>query len=181
MNTGHRLFFALVPGARIRKRIEQVQSDLRVTGRAATPHQFHATLAFLGMQQPEQIPQIESIASRLSFEHCKIVMDRIGRFKRAGVLWLGASRIPQPLVRFQQSLVEALLDAGIGHDRKAWEFHITLYRKMRMRSPIMNPVAIEWSLHGFELIESVSIRSGVEYHSIGHWKAQSGGDISGDV
>jgi len=181
MNTSHRLFFALVPGAGICKSIEQVQSDLQATGRAAKPHQFHATLAFLGMQQPHQIPQIESVASRLSFERCKIVMDCIGRFSRAGVLWLGASRIPEPLMQFQQSLVEALLDAGIGHDRKAWKFHITLYRKMRMPPPIMDPVAIEWSLDGFELIESVSIRSGVEYHSIGHWKAQSGRVNSGDV
>jgi 2'-5' RNA ligase len=181
MNKGHRLFFALVPDARVRAGIEQVQSDLQVTGRAAKPHQFHATLAFLGMQQPDRISDIQAVASRISFERCGIVLDRIGRFGRAGVLWLGASRIPDPLMRVQNSLVDALLDAGIGHDRKAWKFHITLYRKMRMSSPIMDPVPIEWSLAGFDLIESVSVRSGVEYHSIGHWKARSGGEISSDV
>jgi 2'-5' RNA ligase len=181
MNRGHRLFFALVPDAGVQKGIEQVQNGMRVTGRAAKPHQFHATLAFLGMQQPERVPEIREVASRLSFESCKIVMDSIGCFRRAGVLWLGASRIPDPLMQFQHKLVGALLDAGIGHDRKAWKFHITLYRKLRMPSPIMDPVAIEWCLGGFDLIESVSIRSGVEYHSIGHWQAQSGGDLSGEM
>jgi hypothetical protein len=44
---------------------------------------------------------------------------------------------------------------------------------LRMPSSIMDPVAIEWSLNGFELIESISVGNGVEYHSIGHWKARS--------
>ena len=68
---------------------------------------------------------------------------------------------------------DALLEAGIGHDRKDWKFHVTLYRKMRKPSSIMDPVAIEWPLNGFDLIESVSVGNGVEYHSIGHWKARS--------
>jgi 2'-5' RNA ligase len=86
---------------------------------------------------------------------------------------MGVSEIPAALRDFQNSLVGAMLEAGIGHDRKTWRFHVTLYRKLRMPSPIMDPVAIEWSLNGFELIESVSVGNGVEYHSIGHWKARS--------
>ena len=175
MSSGHRLFFALVPDLAVRKGIERIQASLNVAGRAAKPHQFHATLAFLGLQPPELISQIRAIASRLTFEPCSIVLDRFGRFRRAGVLWLGASEIPDPLKRFQHSLVDALLQEGIGYDKKAWNFHVTLYRKMRKPAPIMDPDAIEWSLDGFDLIESVSVRSGVEYHSIGHWKARPGG------
>jgi len=173
VNKGHRLFFAVVPDRAVRRRIGQVQQSLAVSGRAAKPGQFHATLAFLGMQQPDVIPQIRDIASRLTFQPCRIEMDRFGQFRRAGVLWLGASEVPAALRDFQNTLVAALLEAGIGHDRKAWKFHITLYRKMRKPPPIMDPAAIEWSLNGFELIESVSVGNGVEYHSIGHWKAGS--------
>ncbi len=175
MSKGHRLFFALVPDAPVRKRIERIQNSLPDAGRAAKPHQFHATLAFLGLQPPGLIPEIRAIASRLSFRPCRIVMDRFGQFKRAGVLWLGAGEIPAQLARFQQSLVDALLEEGIGYDKKAWNFHVTLYRKMRNPAPIMDPDTIVWSLDGFDLIESVSVRSGVEYHSIGHWKARPGG------
>jgi 2'-5' RNA ligase len=175
MSKGHRLFFALVPDLAVRKGIERIQASLNVAGRAAKPHQFHATLAFLGLQPPELISQIRAIASRLTFEPCSIVLDRFGRFRRAGVLWLGASEIPDQLNRFQHSLVDALLEEGIGYDKKAWNFHVTLYRKMRKPAPIMDPEAIEWLLDGFDLIESVSVRSGVEYHSIGHWKARPGG------
>jgi 2'-5' RNA ligase len=173
VSKGHRLFFAVLPGRDTRQRLEQVQQDLAVSGRAAKPGQFHATLAFLGMQQADVIPEIHQIASRLPFKPCRILMDRFGQFGRAGVLWLGASVIPAALLDFQNSLVDALLEAGIGHDRKAWKFHITLYRKLRKPSSIMDPVAIEWRLNGFDLIESASVGNGVEYHSIGHWKARS--------
>jgi 2'-5' RNA ligase len=173
VNKGHRLFFAVVPDPAVRQRVAQVQRSFADAGRAARPEQFHATLAFLGMQEPDVIPRIHEIASNLTFEPCRIVMDRFGLFKRAGVLWLGASEIPASLREFQNSLVSELLDAGIGHDRKPWKFHVTLYRKLRKPCSIMDPVAIGWSLNGFELIESVNVGNGVEYHSIGHWEAQA--------
>ena len=70
-------------------------------------------------------------------------------------------------------LVGALLDAGIGYDRKPWTFHLTLYRKLRKAPGIMDPVAIDWALDGFSLIESVGVKNGVEYHALGRWQAGS--------
>jgi len=172
MSKGHRLFFALVPDDIVRQQVEQVQRSLALPGRAANPMQFHATLSFLGMQPAELIPEIQSIAAGLSFRSCRIVMNRFGQFRRAGVAWLGASEIPQELLEFQEALVSALLAGGIGHDRKAWKFHITLYRKMRKQGPIMAPVEIDWRLNGFDLIESINIGNGVKYNSIGHWNAE---------
>jgi 2'-5' RNA ligase len=171
VSKGHRLFFALVPDEAVRARVTRLQRTLAVAGRAARPHQFHATLAFLGMQRTELIPEITQIAFGLNFPRCRIVMDRVGSFKRTGVLWLGVSETPEVLAAFQHSLVGALLEAGIGYDRKPWKFHLTLYRKMRKRPVIMDPVAIEWRLRGFSLVESIGVKNGVEYHEIGHWEA----------
>lgn len=173
MSKPHRLFFALEPDPAVRQQVESLQKGLEVEGRAARPHQFHVTLAFLGMQQAELIPDILGIASKLSFEPCRIVMDQVSRFKRSGVLWLGASEVPAALMDFQSSLVGGLLDAGIGYDRKPWKFHLTLYRKMRTAPVIMHPVEIEWRLKGFSLIESVGVKNGVEYHPVGRWQAGS--------
>jgi len=171
MNAAHRLFFALVPGRAVSARIAELQDSLPVTGRAASPHQFHATLAFLGMQRHEIIPVIREIAAGLTFSPCRLELDTIGQFRHAGVLWLGVSEVPAALQEFQRLLVEALAHARIGHDPKPWEFHVTLYRKLRKAPPIMNPAAIEWTVDGFELVESVNVGNGVEYHSIGRWKA----------
>jgi 2'-5' RNA ligase len=167
----HRLFFALVPGAAVRRRVCDLQRSLGVEGRVVSPPNLHVTLAFLGMQEAAVIPQVCRIAARLAFPGCRVVLDSLGQFGRGRVLWLGCSAVPEQLRGFQQSLVDGLTAAGIGHDPKPWQFHLTLYRRLRTPLPKLGPVAIEWALDGFELIESVGARSGVEYHSIGRWKA----------
>ena len=169
----HRLFFALNPDDRVRRRVGEFQKHLDTGGRAVPAPNFHVTLAFLGMQPPDVIPPVRNIASQLAFEPCRLTLDSIGQFRQAGVLWLGTKQVPPELQEFQQALVDRLLRAEIGYDRKPWKFHLTLYRKMRKQPPIIEPVNIEWTLNGFSLIESISVNRGVEYHSIGHWEAQS--------
>lgn len=172
MSGSHRLFFALVPDAAVRARVAEVQLHLEVGGRPVKPANFHVTLAFLGMQRAALIPRILDVAAGLHFEPCRVAIDQVGAFTRAGVLWLGVSEPPRSLLRFQQALMEGLRAAGIGHDPKPWTFHLTLYRRLRKPPPNMGPVAIEWALEGFDLVESVGARTGVEYHSIGHWKGR---------
>ena len=102
-----------------------------------------------------------------------MVLDQLGSFRRTGVLWLGASTIPAALQDFHQSLIEAIESSGIDRDRKQWKLHLTLYRRLRKPPPIMEIVPVTWPLDGFSLIESVSVKSGVEYHRQGHWKSGS--------
>lgn len=167
----HRLFFALNPDEGTRRQVAEFQKALALEGRPVPPENFHVTLAFLGMQQAETIPKARAIAAKLTFPACDVVLNTPGRFKRAGVLWLGASVIPDALSTFQNQLVGSLLEGGIGYDRKPWKFHLTLYRKMRKQAAIMQTVAINWHISGFSLVESVSVRNGVEYHTLGHWKS----------
>jgi 2'-5' RNA ligase len=167
----HRLFFALVPDERVRAEVARIQSGLGAAGRAVPPPNFHVTLAFLGLQPTAVIPEICALAGRLQLEPCRVVMDEVGRFPRAGVMWLGASTLPDPLRRFQQDLLAALEAAEIGHDPKPWTFHLTLYRRLRKPFPTLPSVAIEWAISGFDLVESAAARKGVEYHSIGYWSA----------
>lgn len=167
----HRIFFALNTDDHVRREVAAVQHSCGVDGRAVPPANFHVTLAFLGMQEASVIPRVCELASTLSFKPCEAVLDHLGCFKRAGVLWLGASSVPESLARFQHDLVGALLDAGIGYDRKPWKLHLTLYRKMRKAPPTMDPIEVRWRLNSFSLVESVSVNRGVEYHDIGCWKA----------
>lgn len=178
MSDKHRLFFALVPDHAVRRQVHDIQQLLGIDGRAVSPANLHVTLAFLGMQDAAAIPRISAVAAGLSFEPCRVVLDHLGVFGRGSVLWLGAATIPAVLHSFQQALVAALTAAGIGHDPKPWKLHLTLYRRLRNTPPKLGPVAIEWRLRGFDLIESVGAKNGVEYHSIGHWEAAGRGDCS---
>lgn len=169
----HRLFFALVPPPAVRRQVHRVQRALDCGGRPVKAENLHVTLAFLGMQDAAVIPTITDIAGGLSFPPCRVALDHLGQFGRGSVLWLGAADIPDALRTFQQELVGALTAAGIGHDPKPWKLHLTLYRRLRKPLPTLDSVAIEWRLDGFELIESVGARNGVEYRSLAHWKARS--------
>jgi 2'-5' RNA ligase len=167
----HRLFFALVPDDNVRRAVRTVQGSLALDGRPVAARNLHVTLAFLGMQDAAVIPTVCEIAAGLPFAPCKVMFDHLGQFGRGRVLWLGVECVPAALQEFQRSLVDALTAAGVGHDPKPWKFHLTLYRRLRMPLPTLGPVAIEWALTGFELIESVGAKNGVEYHSIGQWNA----------
>lgn len=168
-----RLFFALNPGPQVREEVAAVQRNCGADGRAVPAANFHVTLAFLGMQNASVIPDVCAVAASVPFPPCDVVLDRLGRFKRAGVLWLGASEVPAALADFQHRLVGALLAANIGYDRKPWKLHLTLYRKLRTWPPNMGPVAVRWRLDGFSLVESVSVNRGVKYHDLARWKAAS--------
>lgn len=167
----HRLFFSLDPDPEVRHEIERLQRRIAGHGRAVRPEQFHLTLAFLGMQQTEVIPKLKNMARSLEFEPCLLELDKIGRFRNGGILWLGPSVAPPELLRFQQALVEGIESLGVDRDRKPWAPHITLYRRLRKPPGIMAPDPVKWRLRGFTLIESVGVRNGVEYRCLGRWNA----------
>lgn len=173
MTKRHRLFFALEPDEKLRQEMHAVQKKLACNGRKVPAGQFHVTLAFLGMQPAEIIPEVSAIASRVPFSACSLVLDRLGVFRRAGVLWMGATIIPPALQSFHQTLLDELEKADIGHDRKAWEPHLTLYRRLRNRPVIMAPVPVTWQLDQFSLIESINVKSDIEYRRRGCWKSRS--------
>jgi 2'-5' RNA ligase len=173
MTKKHRLFFALEPDEKIRREIHAVQTKLACNGRKVPEWQFHITLAFLGMQPAEIIPEVSAIASRVPFSPCNLVLDRFGIFRHAGVLWIGTTIIPAALQSFHQALLDELERADIGYDRKAWEPHLTLYRRLRKRPVIMETVPVTWQLNQFSLIESINVKSGIEYCRQGCWKSGS--------
>jgi len=163
----------MVPPPPVRHRVHVLQRRLDCGGRAVRPPNLHVTLAFLGMQEAAVIADAAAVAADLQFPACQVTLDRVGQFGRGSVLWLGATTVPDKLHAFQQSLVAALTRQGIGYDPKPWKLHLTLYRRLRKRPPTLDSVAIEWRLDGFDLIESVGAKNGVEYHSLGHWNAHA--------
>jgi len=173
MTKSQRLFFALEPGEKVRHEIGAVQKELEGIGRIIPAPQFHVTLAFLGQQPPEMFQNLCAMASRLHFKPCTLVLDRLGSFRRAGVLWLGTTAIPDALRDFQQTMLLELEHAGIEFDRKVWKPHLTLYRRLRNKPVIMDSNPVSWRLNEFSLLESVNVKNGVEYHRQGCWKSGS--------
>ena len=176
MTERRRLFFALEPGVAVRRRIHAIQASIGASGKAVETEKFHVTLAFLGMQPPSVIPRLLQMASLLTLRRCTVSLDRIGQFRRTGVLWLGSSQVPEELETFRLALVEGLEQAGVDRDRKPWELHVTLYRRLKKVPTTINVKPVNWPLEGFSLIESVRVNNDVEYRRHGHWGSKPSAD-----
>ena len=109
----------------------------------------------------------------MRFEPCTLVSDRLCTFRCASVLWLGKTVIPTALRNLHRALLEELERADIGYDHKAWKPHLTLYRRLRNKPVIMETVPVTWQLNQFSLIESINVKSGIEYCRQGYWKSGS--------
>jgi 2'-5' RNA ligase len=173
-----RLFFALMPDPGTCAGISDLQRRLsrehRIAGRPVKPERYHVTLAFLGNQDVGRLPLLLEVASSLRMQPCEVGLDCLGGFDRAGVGWLGASRVPSVLLRFQAGLVAALDGAGIEFDHRPWAFHLTLYRDLRTPLANMHTPTVHWQLDGFALVESISTGQGPEYARLANWHAVPG-------
>ncbi len=128
-----RLFVALEPSPSFRDALSGLQDRLRdagVTGRWLEKDNLHLTLAFIGMW-PEDVsallPQVP--------EPFPVMLSHLGVFPEADVLWAGVEPCA-PLDRLAGQVRQALEEAGIPFDRKAFFPHITLARKPRIPADI---------------------------------------------
>ena len=93
-------------------------------------------------------------------------------FDRPGVGWLGCSNLPIPLMDFQHRLSAALEEREFAFDHRQWEFHLTLYRRLRTALPRLSPGPVRWVIDGFVLMQSEPGDSGVHYRVLNRWQAE---------
>jgi len=127
-----RLFFALWPGARQRAALWEVVRRLPLhQGRATHPDDFHLTLVFLGDLDAPARACAEAAAGRVRATGFTLILDHLGAFARARVLWCGASRRPPLLLELVQALAAGLTACGFRPERRPFAPHVTLARKAR--------------------------------------------------
>jgi len=143
-----RLFFAMWPGEPQRGALSRIQLGLPDhRGRPTQPEDFHITLVFLGDLDAQVRACAEQAAARLRAAPFSLTLDRLGCFPRAQVLWCGASQRPQPLLDLIQALQGGLLVCGFRPERRPFEPHVTLARKVHplptreLEQPVVWPVS----------------------------------------
>jgi 2'-5' RNA ligase len=170
MNQGaskYRLFFALWPEPQIQEEMAQVLRRFpRISGRSVPRQNYHVTLAFLGDVEEERLSCLCEQAAMIEFTPFSLELDRLGAFRRSGILWLGCSSIPRPVVQLYQNLSQALVPCGYQAETRPFQPHITLYRRYHARLPVVELKPIVWTIHDFRLIVSEPEASGVRYQSI---------------
>lgn len=166
-----RLFFALWPDPVLKASIAgAARTPARsFAGRRVRDESIHLTLLFLGNVAADAAARVQAAAAAVRLAPFDLVLDRVGGFFRARVLWIGPSQVPPELAELRRQLEAAATRAALPFDPKPLVPHLTCYRDVRKT---LDPVPIpplRWPVRSFALVESV----GGQYHVVSQWPLQN--------
>ncbi|MBL0142290.1 MAG: RNA 2',3'-cyclic phosphodiesterase [Betaproteobacteria bacterium] len=164
-----RLFFALWPAKPARAALAAWAATQASAcgGRPVPEGNLHLTLVFLGEVDASRIEALRQLAQDVAGSAFTLTLDRIGEFRRTGVVWAGCRRAPAGLLGLQAALERAIREAGFSPDDRPFAPHLTLVR--RTRDPV-NPQDIEpvsWCPKAFALVEAA--RGKGTYRTLAEW------------
>lgn len=168
-----RLFFALWPDECVRGELVAVLGRLQesVAARWVSPDKLHMTLAFLGEVQADRVGALtEAAGNGLMVPAFELKLDRLEFWRRPGIVCLGSSSPPAPLMELATALARNLRTAGFELEKRPFKVHLTLARRARNRPPdleLIDPVL--WPVSSFALVESQLDRKGSAYFSLRSW------------
>ena len=140
--------------------------------RSAVPvaaQNIHMTLHFIGAVTEDSI---QCLCDRLDHVECSaftLRIDRVGRFAKSKVLWLGVESQPEELLSLVEQTEQRVLQCIEDYRQGSFEPHITLYRKARHIAEDEAIAAFDWRVSSFVLVESITWAEGVEYRLIKQW------------
>ena len=165
-----RIFFALWPDNKIRSRLYDVARQFKDEKfRLVKESNLHITLEFLGEVAEDDLQQLVEKANCIQAEPFEIGITRIGWWRKPGVLWIGTQHSPKQLIHLVASIKQIVEQQGLETDKRSYEPHVTIARKVKQVQLPKQSFAIRWQVNSFALIISKSTNSGVEYHVIHEW------------
>jgi 2'-5' RNA ligase len=163
-----KLFFALWPSHRQQEILRDaiMPSLSTVEGTAVDRRSWHITLVYLGDFPEERIPALLSAAELIEPGQIRLRFDSISFWQQPKIACVHTKTVPAELEHLVQSLQQAMIPFGFEPDPRVYRPHITVARKVRAFPEVrlMRPVELTWS--EFELVESISIRGGVQYRPV---------------
>jgi len=168
-----RLFFALWPEEGLQQHLYELagQTLTANAGRQVVVGNIHLTLAFLGsVMEPDQA-RYEAAASGVKGGTFMLTLDRLGYFRRRGILWVGPSQIPAELLALVGDLNQALQACGFTPESRAYRAHLTLARNVRCcpdRVHVLSPLS--WEVRHFALVQSHIENRGATYEILRRWE-----------
>lgn len=175
--TDTRLFLGLWPSTEtvqlLQPEAEKILQRAGVQGRALAPQHWHITLAFLGSTTATQWQQLVQQAQtwKLSLPPT-VFLDRLGQFKEAEVLWLGAdpnSNAYMLLQQAQQQLWQLLEGLGWQAEDRTFVPHVSLLRQVQLFSHQLSDIEINpvvWHNASLKLIVSLPNTDRSDYYQV---------------
>ena len=129
---------------------------------------LHLTLVFLGNVAREKIPQLDVIAGQQSGTAFDLEFGATGYWRHNRLAWAAPHSTPEPLRELVAALEHALRQAGFRLDRRPYAPHMTLIRDARAPATLP-PLAFDWPVRDFALLESVRGAQGPAYRILAQW------------
>lgn len=164
-----RLFFALWPEAEVREALTSLgrRCLVRCGGRLTPSPNLHVTLAFLGEVDVRRVDALCRVGASLRTRSFSLVFERVGFFKRSGIVFAGVSDIPAPLMEIEAHARSALAAAGFRTENRTFVPHVTLIRDARAAPAAdFSAVRVLWQVRHIVLVESVRGPDGQVYRPL---------------
>lgn len=180
---GQRLFFALWPDEALRHILyKETRHAVRVSGGKPVPAEnFHITLAFLGHLNADAAATARAAADANRSSGFELILDRLGFWAEAGVVWLGCAAVSATGSQFAASLRQTLRERGIEVDIRAFLPHVTLARKVSKPGNLGTIRPIYWPVREFELVHSITGRHASEYRVLASWPLSARAAAAGEL
>lgn len=180
-----RVFFALSPDPRSRRRLSAVADDLaaRLGGKAMAEATLHLTLAFVGAVRTDRLPDLlaaaDEVAQATVAARDAVVLDRLHCRPAAKMLWAIGESCPPSLAALADRLQRGLLARGFSLDLRPFVAHVTLVRRISATPQAGDLDALEqapvrWPVHDFVLLRSRPGARASAYERLGTWELASG-------
>jgi RNA 2',3'-cyclic 3'-phosphodiesterase len=165
-----RLFFALWPDEAQRAALEHAvaRAVRHCGGRPVPVSNLHVTLAFLGSVALARIPELEKIGREVATvlaPHAPISLTfaRLAYWKEAQLLCALATPDPAAARVVAATLQDAAATLGLSPDRKPFQAHVTLARKVVQPGVVPRLRPVVWRFDAYALVDSRTEPSGPVY------------------
>lgn len=148
-------------------------------GRPVPMANFHITLAFVGECSEPTLDRlcrdVDERLARQTQNGASMTLSRVGYWPKAGICWLGPADSPVALEHLARCLQQSALAVGARRERRAYQPHLTLFRRCEIPPPApTEPAEFRLGWHRFTLYESVAGRQGMHYQPLAEWPLAPG-------
>lgn len=167
-----RVFFALWPPPGVAGALHRVAETIRAQagGRAMARDTLHQTLAFIGEVPAGRVAQLRELAAGLSdCPAATLTLDHLGYWRHNHIVWAAPTDPPPQLSRLAERLGQALEPAGFPVERRPFQPHLTLLRKVRTPPQLPDLPPLAWPVSEFVLAASDLGPEGARYRFLGRW------------
>lgn len=173
---GLRLFFALWPQPALRALLAQHMQAWRFTppAKPTLPDKLHLTLLFMDGVPEARLQDLVGIGAKVASATRALTLhlDQAAVWPQGGIAHLAAGHLPRGLLALRTALVQAVEQAGIGCDQRAFRPHVTLARHAQASHAPQAFAPIAWPVAELSLVQSM-LGSG-RYAVLDRWGLRPG-------